>query len=348
MDATDDSLGPTVEQCERQIAALAGRIDAETESRSAVAKELSSTVASQLAAMRTVLESVGAMRSAVEALSRDVAAVAEKEAVAPALNDDRIAAFADGLRGEIGVVRDALVTIRADVAALQGTVAGTHADVDGVRRDVTQAFDAVETGRGEIARVRTEVTAASSAVTIVEETVERVAGRLTTVNDELVDVRSAVEKLHHQVGEVAECVAGAGAESTTTRADVERMRAELNTISQSLDHLRAELMAERSSANERMASSQQTNTMLHEEVRHLAQRMDEIMSLLAARPDAWSSSPPARDRPVVALVEDSVALFRAAVTSIPGGRLLWALLELPFVTAAAVMRMVRMTAEPDA
>ena len=107
-------------------------------------------------------------------------------------------------------------------------------------------------------------------------------------------------------------------------------------------------MAERSSVNERMASTQQTNTMLHEEVRHLAQRMDEIMSLLAARPDAWSSSPSARDRPVVALVEDSVALFREAVTSIPGGRLLWALLELPFVTAAAVIRMVRMTAEPDA
>src|SRR6266436_3564964 len=150
----DDSRGPTVEHCEMQIAALAGRIDAETERRSAVAKELSSTVASQLAAMRTVLESVGAMRSAIEALSRDVAAVAEKEAVAPAVNDDRIAALADGLRGEIGVVRDAveavrtdlghvmaelegvhdaLVTIPADVAALQGTVAGTHAGLEAVR-----------------------------------------------------------------------------------------------------------------------------------------------------------------------------------------------------------------------
>ena len=242
-----------------------------------------------------------------------------------------------------------------------------------MRRDVTQAFDAVETGRGEIARVRTEVTAASSAVTIVEETVERLAGRLTTVNDELVDVRSAVEKLHHQVGEVAECVAGAGAESTTTRADVERMRGELVSFADGLeaarehvtgvcDHfasvqqesaaLRHDVQALSTDVGTirgdvaRLEEDLQTNTMLHEEVRHLAQRMDEIMSLLAARPDAWSSSPPARDRPVVALVEDSVALFREAVTSIPGGRLLWALLELPFVTAAAVMRMVRMTAAP--
>src|SRR5437016_11730421 len=116
MDAADDSLGPTVEQCELQIAALARRIDAETESRSAVAKELSSTVASQLAAMRTILESVGTMRSAVEALSRDVAAVAEKEAGAPAVNDDRIAAFADALRGEIVVVRDAVEAVRTEVA----------------------------------------------------------------------------------------------------------------------------------------------------------------------------------------------------------------------------------------
>ncbi len=79
MDATDDSLGPTVEQCEMQIAALAGRIDAETESRSAVAKELSSTVASQLAAMRTVLESVGAMRSAVDSGTLKPLAIATKQ-----------------------------------------------------------------------------------------------------------------------------------------------------------------------------------------------------------------------------------------------------------------------------
>ena len=70
--AAADSLSAIVQRCELQIAALAGRLDAESVRRSSVTREISSTVESQLLAVRSAVQGLAAVRAAVERMGREV------------------------------------------------------------------------------------------------------------------------------------------------------------------------------------------------------------------------------------------------------------------------------------
>jgi len=264
----DESLAAVVQRCELQIAALAGRLDAESVRRSAVTREISATVESQLLAVRSTVQGLAVLRAAVEEIDDELEELGQHRAVTEshaAALDARVTNVVRGVETQLEDAEQKLTqlhgavdTLRVEVEVVRHVAPGTssyaertphedaaaQAEMATLRKTLTEA-------RAELARLGQAMQRAEHGVAEMRGEIERSAASAASAREAaqalVEDVRDDVAELRGDAATATEVVRTARAETEATvellRADVAAMRDRLDDTSRAMDTMHGTMTA---------------------------------------------------------------------------------------------------------
>ena len=269
----DESLVAVVQRCELQIAALAGRLDAESVRRSAATREISATVESQLVAVRSTVQGLAVLRAAVEEIDDELEELGQRRAVteshAVAL-DARVTNVVHGVETQLedaeqklAQLHGAVDTLRVELEAVRHVAPEpgqsgipSHAERSPHEDPVAQAEMAtlrrtLTEARAELARLGQALQRAEHDVAEMRGEIERSAATAASAREAaraLVEgVRDDVAELRADAATATGAVRTARAESEATvellRADVAAMRDRLDDASRAMDTMHGTMTA---------------------------------------------------------------------------------------------------------
>ncbi|HEY2387782.1 MAG TPA: hypothetical protein VGK30_12535 [Candidatus Binatia bacterium] len=207
----DDSLAAVIQRCELQIAALAGRLDAESGRRSAVTREISATVESQLLAVRSTVQGLAVLRAAVEDIGEELEDLGQHRAVTEShatVLDARVTTIARGVETQVAEAEQ-------KVAQLQGAIQALRTELEAVRAAAPLPPEESGTAAAEEREPREDAAGRAE--------IESLRAALTDASVELARLGTSLARVEHGLGE--------------TRAEVERSLTEASAGREALQAL---------------------------------------------------------------------------------------------------------------
>ena len=309
----DESLGATVQRCELEIAALAGRLDAESLSRSSATREISSTVESQLLAVRSTIHGLAAMRAAVEKIGQEVTEVAHTgwatESQAAAL-DARVTTLTQSVESQLG-------GLESKLSRMQGTIDAMRAEIGAGHAASVPAADGAESASAERelqdgAAIRGELAALRVTVAEVRGELAQLGETLTRAERDGVEVRRDVEKALSGVrADVEGALGSVRAEVGDTRAAVTGVQGSVETLRDEVETI-ALLRADVTTTGGRLDDTARALNGMHGtiagiggDVRTLQDACDAVRREAAAARDAITAARDATDERLAGLRAES-------------------------------------------